>query len=416
MKKLSLIILFLLTASFGFAQDKMSDEEHLRRIADGIIIDNNRGFVNDSTGEIYENVSKLEDGLPLSILSKYSTFRYPQGVINIAMLDLGITLGDEKYIDYATKNIEFIYDNAYYFENILSVEKDNHWYLPFACLFKINYLDNCGAMAASIIDAYLLNNDKEYLDYIKETADFITNKQFRLEDGTLVRDSPVKYSLWADDLYMSVPFLARMGHLTGDSKYFDDAAKQIIQFTDYLWDDNTNLYFHSWHSDEEETSVAHWGRANGWIMMAQVELLKLLPKDHPKREELLEIFKQQIRGVTRYQSKSGLWHQLLDKTDSYLETSATAMFTYGIAYAVNGGIIPERYISVAKNGWKGILSKTDMDYQSSAVNGICIGTGIQSDLKHYYTRPTRPNSVGYGAVISAGVEIIKYNRKKHQQY
>ena len=412
MKNQILTLLVILTTAIGFSQEEITDEYHLRRIADGILEENTRAFVDNKTGEVFFNLSNVKPERSLSFVSKHSGFTYPEGVINIAMLDLGELLEDQKYIDYTIKNIEFIYDNAYYFEDLLSVEKDNHWYLPFASMFVINYLDDCGAMGASIIDAYQVNKNKEYLDYINKTADFISTKQFRLDDGTLVRHKPVEMSLWADDLYMSVPFLARMGALTGDVKYFDDAAKQVIQFTNYLWDEQTRLYFHDWHSDENANGVSHWGRANGWIMIAQVELLKLLPEDHPQREELLKIFKRQIRGVARYQSESGLWNQLLDKVDSYEETSATAMFTYGIAYAVNEEIIPERYISVAKKGWQGILSMTDMDYQSSAVNGICIGTGIQSDLNHYYSRPTRPNSVGFGAVISAGVEIVKYNKSQ----
>ncbi len=407
--KNSLLVLFaLLLAVNGFSQEKLSDEANLRRIADGILEDNIRGFIDNETGDVFSDLSEIEPHRDLELLSSYSGSDYPAGVINIAMMDLGELIGEQKYIDYTSKNVEFMFANVSHFKTILT--KHNHWRLPFASLIVINYLDDCGAMGASIIDAYQLNNNKVYMDYIVRSADFISTKQFRLEDGTLVRNKPVEFSLWADDLYMSVPFLARMGMLSGDEKYFDDAAKQIIQFSDYLWDEHTGLYFHSWHSDEDANGVAHWGRANGWVMMAQVELLKLLPEDHPRREELVELFKRQIRGVARYQGESGLWHQLIDRVDSYEETSCTAMFTYGIAYAVNEGILPERYITVAKKGWDGILSKTDTDYQSSAVQDICVGTGIESDLNHYYTRPKRANDVGFGAVISAGVEIIRYER------
>ena len=406
-----LLILTLITATFGaFSQNGMSDEENLRRIADGILKDNVRAFVNNKTDAVYPGVKGLDPGLDLRIASTHASFKYWEGVINMAMMDLGKLLDDQKYIDYTMRNIEFIYANAPYFEDQLTEE--NHWELPFASMFEIYYLDDCGAMGACIIDAYQQNKNKEYRTYIDKTADFIMTKQFRMEDGTLVRNNPVEFSLWADDLYMSVPFLARMGALTGDVKYYDDAAKQVIQFSNYLWDEHSGLFFHNWISDEGKPGVAHWGRANGWMMMAQVELLKFLPNDHPKREELLEILKRQIRGVARHQSESGMWHQLLDKVDSYQETSCTAMFTYGIAWAVNEKILPERYIKVAQKGWGALLGKTDMDYQSSAVNDICIGTGIQSDMGHYYSRPTRANSVGLGAVISAGVEIVRYNKSK----
>ncbi len=409
-KDIAILLALILLVVPVFSQEELSDEENLRRIADGIIEENVRGFIDNKTGQIYYEVSEIPAGRDLSLISEYSASHYPEGVINIGMMDLGELLGEKKYTDYTTENIKFIFDNAGYFKDILNEE--NHWCLPFASIFVINYLDDCGAMGASIIDAYEQSKNEAYLPYIEKVADFISTKQYRLDDGTLVRNRPVEMSLWADDLYMSVPFLARMGALTGEGKYFADAIKQVKQFTQYLWDEQTRLYFHSWHSDEGENGVAHWGRANGWIMMAQVELLKYLPEDHPQREELLNIFRRQIRGVARYQSSTGLWHQLLDRVDSYEETSCTAMFTYGIAYAVNEGILPERYISIAQDGWKGILSKTDKDYRSSAVNGICIGTGIESDMKHYYTRPTRANEVGLGAVISAGVEILRYNKNQ----
>jgi len=88
-------------------------------------------------------------------------------------------------------------------------------------------------------------------------------------------------TLWADDLYMSVPYLARMGKLTGDNKYFDFAIKQVEQFNKYIYDEATGLYFHTFFNDENMNGVARWGRCNGWVALAQVELLNNLPANHP---------------------------------------------------------------------------------------------------------------------------------------
>jgi unsaturated rhamnogalacturonyl hydrolase len=214
-------------------------------------------------------------------------------------------------------------------------------------------------------------------------------------------------TLWADDLYMSISFLARMGDLTGDPQYFNDAIRQVNNFTKYLYNEQTQLYYHCWYSDLKKNGVAHWGRCNGWVMMAQVDLLEYLPEDFPGREELLRILRQQILGVSRYQSESGLWFQLLDRNDSYLETSCTAMFTYGIAKAVNQGWIDSRYLSIAVRGWEGIKTKIRSDGQ---IEGICAGTGIQDDLIFYYKRPAPLNDIhGIGAVLLAGMEVIKSN-------
>jgi rhamnogalacturonyl hydrolase YesR len=414
MKKLLVVIMLLVNSIAGFSQEVDNDVAQLKRIADGFIENNVRCFIDNETGETFNSVKGLKPGRDLRINSPHSQFVYTVGVTNIAMIELGKLLNEKKYTDYAIKNIEFLYDNAAYFKE--SLTKDNHWNHPFSRLYVINYLDDCGAMAAGLADVYQIKKREVYLEYLNKATDFISNEQFRLEDGTLVRDDPVKYSLWADDLYMSVPLLARMGVITGNPRYFDDAIRQVINFDKYLWDEQIRLYFHGWLSDEKEPTVAHWGRANGWVMAAKIELLKLLPKDHPQREEILKLLKKQIRGVARYQSQSGLWHNLLDKTDSFEEVSATAMFTYGIAYAVNEGILPKRYISVAKMGWKAIVDNTNQDYQSKAIRNICIGTGIRANMNYYYTRPVRSNDTGVGAVISAGVEIVRFNKNNPHFY
>ncbi|MGF7231508.1 glycoside hydrolase family 88 protein, partial [Arachidicoccus sp.] len=112
---------------------------------------------------------------------------------------------------------------------------------------------------------------------------------------------------------------------------------------------------------------------NGWVMMAQADLLSVLPEDYPQRNALITLFKQNVAGVARYQSSTGLWHQLLDKPDSYLETSCSAMFTYAIARGVNRGWLRSDFAQVAYYGWRGIESKITAD---GDVTAICPGTGL----------------------------------------
>jgi rhamnogalacturonyl hydrolase YesR len=230
-------------------------------------------------------------------------------------------------------------------------------------------------------------------------------QQTRLKDGTFVRSFPVQWSLWADDLYMSLSFLSRIGELTGDQRYFDDAANQVINFHKYLFNKDVRLMTHCWYSDVNKPSVAYWGRANGWAMVAQIDVLDRLPKNHPQRNMLLTLLRQHILGVAQYQSANGLWHQLLDKSDSYLETSCSAMFTYSIARAVNKGYIEPRYVSIALRGWEGVLTKITPE---GNVEGVCTGTVVSNDLVYYYTRPTPLNDVhGLGTILLAGAEILQ---------
>jgi rhamnogalacturonyl hydrolase YesR len=140
-------------------------------------------------------------------------------------------------------------------------------------------------------------------------------------------------------------------------------------------------------------------------MAATTELLNYLPADHPKRSMIISLLQRHIVGVSRYQDVSGLWHQLLDKPDSYLESSCTAMFTYSIARAVNEGWIDKSYIAIAKNGWEGLSSRVNANGE---VDSICVGTGVRTFIRHYYERPAQLNDIhGLGPVLLAGIEMIR---------
>ena len=195
-----------------------------------------------------------------------------------------------------------------------------------------------------------------------------------------------------------------MGELTGDQQYFDFATKQVINFNNYLFNDGKELMYHNWYSDINHTGVAFWGRANGWALLAQVDLLDHLPENYSQRDTLISLLKRHILGIAKYQSSSGLWHQLLDKEDSYLETSCSAMFTYAIARAVNKGYIDKRYSSIAEKGWEGIITKIHPEGQ---IEGVCTGTVVSDNLVDYYNRPTPINDIhGIGTVLLAGSEVI----------
>jgi rhamnogalacturonyl hydrolase YesR len=162
--------------------------------------------------------------------------------------------------------------------------------------------------------------------------------------------------------------------------------------------------YHCWYSDVQRPGVAFWGRANGWALLAQVDLLDRLPENHFLRDTLLSLLRRHIRGIVRCQVGQGLWHQLLDREDSYLETSCSAMFTYAMARAVNRGYIESRYAENARRGWEGVQSKVRPDGQ---IEGICAGTGVGDDFAHYYKRPTPLNDPhGIGAVLLAGAEVL----------
>jgi rhamnogalacturonyl hydrolase YesR len=402
MKKIFVPLLFITTNLLAQAQTKPTAEEIVRRVANHVIDSTSFKFINSATGEKFESTKGRDTSNNVKAESRYNKWAYVNGVLTVGMIRMGSVLNDKKYSDYPQRNFDFIFSNLDYFKKMYDAKTPR---VEWAAFYSMGNLDACGSMAAGLTDVNSIANRKDYRAYLDRAANYILTKQLRLPDGTLARPQPRNATLWADDLYMSVPFLARMGKLTGDNKYFDDAIKQVENFNHYLYDSTAGLFFHCWYSDVKMNGVAHWGRCNGWIAMAQTELLNNLPADHPKRPELIQFLLRQIVGFSRYQDISGLWHQVLDKPDSYLESSVTAMFTYAVAKAVNEGWINKSYLTIAEDGWKGLSTKIT---PAGEVQDVCIGTNIGDNIAFYYNRPKELNDThALGAVLMAGVEMIR---------
>lgn len=405
-KKILISIAFTLLISTNIkAQGEIerTREEIIRSVAEMVLNGSNFQFIDDNTGKVYNSTGEAPDGARLSLASAYNDWRYWNGVLNIAMIKTGTLLNEQKYIDFAEENIAFGFDNYKYFEEKYTDE--NKWSYPLGQFFILEELDDCGAAGAGVIEVYKNNKQERYKVYIDKAADHMMNKQDRLGDGTFVRSFPHQWSIWADDLYMGLSFLSRLGELTGDNKYFDFAAEQVINFHQYLFNDAKGVMHHCRYSDVDRRTVALWGRANGWALLAQVDLLDRLPENHSKRDTLIKLLQKHILGIARYQGGNGLWFQLLDKVDSYEETSCTSMITYTAARAVNKGYIEPRYASIALRGWEGV---TSMVHRDGKIENVCTGTVVSDDLVYYYNRPAPLNDVhGIGFVLLAGSEIIE---------
>ena len=333
---------------------------------------------------------------------QFNDWDYPMGVVLAAMLQVTEVTGDARFQEYALRNFDFIFDHEDYFRRQAKQFGPQNYGLH--RLLEMRELDDCGAIGAALIKAYFKKPDPRYRATIDRIADFIAHKMNRMPDGTLARTRPEPVSLWVDDLYMSVPFLAQMGRLTKDRVWFDDAARQLIQASARLQDKTTGLYDHAWFEDTPNDPRFYWGRGGGWAVMAAAELLSELPEDHPDRPRVLEIYRRAVQAVAPLQSGTGMWHQLLDKTDSFLETSATAMFTFAIARGVNRGWLMPTYAPVAQTGWQALATRIRGD---GRIEGIVVSTTAAYDSVYYYNRPTELGAMqGYGPVLMAGAEVI----------
>ena len=321
-----------------------------------------------------------------------------------------------EYIDDVTGDKAFFKNNIDFFNWVVKylpyfkeyAEKYNKKKIGnWSRIHKFHALDDCGSIGAAMIKTYLKTKNEDYLKVIYRIDEHVSKNQFRLNDGTLARHRPQYESIWADDLYMSVPFLANMGVLTGDNKYFDDAARQILQMAERLYIPEKELFDHGWSVTSGDYDPRfYWGRANGWTLMAMAELLSTMPENHKDRKEILHLYRSMVRSLANLQDgKTGFWHNLLDKNDTYLETSCTAMFTFAIAKGINEGWISHVYGPVALTGWNAL---TTIIQDNGAVDGTCEGTTFAHDNTYYYHRGKSIYAThGYGPVLYAGAEMIR---------
>lgn len=330
---------------------------------------------------------------------------YEMGVVHSGLLKAAEATGDPRFTAMTRRHLQFFDQTLPYFraqEQTFHLERAN----SFSRFLDPRSLDDAGSMCAALIRARLSKLGPDLKPMIDTCSDWVANKQFRLEDGTMARKRPQEVSLWADDMYMSIPALAELGRLTGQRKYFDDAVDNVMGMTKRLFNPQPGLYTHGWHANHPDAPRFYWARANGWAVLAMSDLLDVLPKDHPGYPQVLNQLRASLKGIAELQSGTGLWHQMLDRNDSYLETSASAIFTYVIAHAVNQGwVSPTTYGSIAQAGWAGLSTRINAHGQ---VEGTCVGTTLAGDMVYYYNRPTSVHALhGYGPMLLAGAEIIK---------
>jgi len=344
---------------------------------------------------------------------------YEWGVTYMGMLAAGAATGDRRYTDYTIRRHQLLARLTKTYLPGVAADRERAA-APIKSFLNPHALDDAGALCHSFLKAKLAGSPVDYGQMIPICADFVTNKEYRLKDGTLARGGPDGHggakmrplpdTLWLDDMFMGVPTIAWLGKATGERRYYDDAARQVLQFSRRMFDPQLGLYMHGYVEGMRDHPELHWARANGWAVMAMVEILEVLPRDHKDYPAVLAQLRAHIKGLARYQTKEGFWHQLIDRNDTYQETSATAIYAYAIARAVNRGYVDaQAYGPMANLAWNAVAGKVQPNGQ---IEGICVGTGMAFDPAFYAFRPTSAKAAhGYGPALLAGAEIIAMNRK-----
>ena len=344
----------------------------------------------------------------------FGRWNYPLGVTMYGLLHTAIAIGSEDIKNYIKDHVQLCIDTLEY--ALWDKEQYGGATSIHNLLTSIDSLDDCGSFASMMLEVnkYLgLRDVKKVADYV---GDYIYNHQSRLEDGTFFRKEMMHHfhnmTMWADDLYMSVPFLVRYSQFTGDQKYLDDAANQFFGVKKRLFMPEEKIMSHVYDFKYDSKTNVPWGRGNGWVVFSMTELLEVLPEDHPKRNDLIEFLNTLCEGYLALQDDEGMWHQVLNDHESYPETSCTSMFIYAFSRGIRFGWLknPEKYVKAIYKAWKGI-SKTSVDSNGN-VYGVCRGSEFSfiADYYKYELGWNLNDTHGTGIVMLAGIEVIRLNK------
>jgi unsaturated rhamnogalacturonyl hydrolase len=248
-----------------------------------------------------------------------------------------------------------------------------------------------------------------YMDACIKWAQWVKNEMTRTEEGGLqhvVSEQPNTGELWDDTLFMTVLFLANMGRILGREDYLDEAVYQFLVHAKYLVDRHTGLWYHGFTFQGRHNFVkALWARGNCWISIAIPVFLEIVNTSAPVKRYLQEILAQQAAALKTLQDPSGMWHTLLDDPDSYLETSATSGFGYGILKSVHDGLLDESFLPVAEAAIGATIRNINTE---GIVEQVSYGTPMGRENRDFYKNiPIRPMPYGQSLALLALMETLE---------
>lgn len=220
------------------------------------------------------------------------------------------------------------------------------------------------------------------------------------------------YWWWADGLYMVMPVMTKLYHVTGNSTYLDKLYEYITFSDSIMYDDETGLYYR----DAKYVYPKHksvngkkdfWARGDGWVLAGLAKVLKDLPEEYEHRQFFVDKFVKMAGAVASIQQPEGYWtRSMMDPEHAPgPETSGTAFFTYGLLWGINNGYLDEAtYMPTVKKAWN-YLKKT----------------ALQKDGRVGYVQPIGEKAIpgqivdahstanfGVGAFLLAACEYVRY--------
>lgn len=310
-------------------------------------------------------------------ISKYRFWEWTQGVGLYGFWQLFQHTGNQDYLNTIEHYYEDRFEEGLPSKNINTVAP----MLTLACLLEYK-------------------SNPVYLETCIEWADWIINELPRTKEAGfqhITSDTLNDQELWDDTLFMTVLFLAKIGVMTNNCTYIEEAKYQFLLHIKYLTDKKTGLWYHGWTFNGNHNFVdALWARGNCWITIAIPELLGILEVEPSIKQFLIHALEKQIESLGKYQNESGMWHTLIDDASSYVEASATSGFGYGILKACRMGIIDSKFLEIGRKAMKPIM---DLVNDEGVLGQVSYGTAMGRENKEFY-KAIPIESMPYGQALA----------------
>ena len=221
----------------------------------------------------------------------------------------------------------------------------------------------------ALLRAAQISKDPALLAAHERMLDCAKNKTLRTSDGIICHHDKKK-NVWADTANTAAPYFAVSGE-------YAEAVRQLRGIFKELWNPQTKLLVHFWDDDRKKQSDASpWGCGAGWYCVAATRVIRALPATMPQeKQELAGLLRQVLDGTLAHQRPDGLFHNLVDRPDSFAEACAGEMLAFAIFESVRGGWLPASYLSPAGKMRAAARARVDAD---GFVHQVCGAPGFNS--------------------------------------
>lgn len=223
-------------------------------------------------------------------------------------------------------------------------------------------LSDAASPGEALLWAVRKTNDPALMKAYEKLLDYVMNKAPRTKEGIIYHFSNIP-QVWSDINYMLPPFLAAAGK-------YEEAVKQISGVKGYLYNKEKKLLMHMWDCEKMVSPRKDfWGVGNGWTCAGLSRVISVLPGTmKSEKNMLIEYQKDLLDGCLAYMREDGLFHDVVDKPDTFVETNLAQMLTYSIYRGIKGGWIDKSYKAKADKMRKAVHGKVD---SLGLVQGVC---------------------------------------------